>query len=221
MIIEIISKAIFLDILAIYLFCLYISNSRQPRQIQTRKLHSNKMDLFLDALTDLAQFVPLVYIFTPWLDFADYRLPVWFSVAGVLLFIVALLLIGKAHSTIGHNFSPRMEIREKQTLVSDGVYHYIRHPIYTGFWLWGIAQPLLLHNWIAGFALLVTFVPLYWVRVPREEQMLLVHFGEAYRKYMEQTGRVFPRIKHRLPGAGMAERQNVMKLAKANNGNQK
>lgn len=125
-----ISKAIFLDVLAVYLFFLYISNGRQPRPVQTRKLHFNRMDLFLSALSDLPLLISLVYIFTPWLDFADYRLPLWFSVTGVLLFIVALLLIGKAHSTIGHNFSPRMEIGDKQTLVSDGVYHYIRHPIY-------------------------------------------------------------------------------------------
>jgi protein-S-isoprenylcysteine O-methyltransferase Ste14 len=114
-----------------------------------------------------------------------------------------------------------MEIGDKQTLVSDGVYHYIRHPIYAGFWLWGIAQPLLLHNWIAGFAMLATFVPLYWVRVPREERMLLAHFGEVYRKYMQQTGRIFPRITPRLPGGGMVERGHAMKLAKVNNGNQK
>ena len=159
--------------------------------------------------------------FTPWLEFANYRLPLWFSMAGVLLFLAALLLIGKAHFTIRHNISFRLEILEKQTLVSDGLYHYIRHPFYAGFWLWCIAQPLLLHNWIAGFAMLAAFVPLYYVRVPREEQMLLGYFGEIYRKYMDQTGRTFPRIKLRLPGDGMVERQNAMNLTKVNNGNQK
>ena len=194
MIIEMISKAIFLDVLAVYVFSRCISHNGQPRQMQTGKLHSNNVDLFLDALTDLAQIVPLVYIFTPWLDFADYHLSSWFSLVGVLLFIVALWLLGKAHSTIGHYFSHQTEMGDKQTLVSQGIYHYFRHPIYAGFWLWSIAQPLLLHNWIAGLAMLVTFLPLYFVRVPREEQMLLGLFGETYRKYMEQTGRIFPRI---------------------------
>ena len=209
MIIEMLTKAIFLDVLAIYGFCLYISKNRQPKQMQTKKLYLNKEDMYLDELTDLVQIIPLVYIFTPWLDFADYHLPLWSSVVGILLLIVALWLLGKARSTIGHNFSPRMEIGDKQTLVSRGVYQYIRHPMYAGFWLWGIAQPLLLHNWIAGFAMLATFVPLYWARMPREEQMLLGHFGEAYRKYMEQTGRVFPRIKLTLQGAGAVESGNA------------
>ena len=203
------SKAFFLDVLAVYLFCLYLSNNRQPNQMQTGKFYSIKEDLFLNVLIDLAQIFPLVYIFTPWFDFADYHMPLWFSVIGILLFVVALGLLGKARSMLGRNFPPRMETGDKPTLVSQGVYHYIRHPIYAGFWLWGIAQPLLLQNWIAGFAMLAIFLPLYFVLVPREEQMLLAHFGDAYRKYMEQTGRVFPRIKHGLLEVGMVESENA------------
>jgi protein-S-isoprenylcysteine O-methyltransferase Ste14 len=206
---ELLSKGIFLDVLTVYLFSLYISNKKQPSQIQTRKLHSNKKDLFLDALIDLSQIVPLVYIITSWLDFADYHLSYWFSLVAIIFFIVALGLLGKAYSTLGHNLSPRMEVRDKQSLVSHGIYHYIRHPISAGFWLWGIAQRLLLHNWIVGFATLATFLPLYFVRVSREEQTSIAHFGEAYRKYIEQTGRVYPRIKHGLLGSGTVESENL------------
>jgi protein-S-isoprenylcysteine O-methyltransferase Ste14 len=188
------SKAIFLDVLVVYLFVRYLSNHRQSEQRQTRKPYSNKPGLVLDTLTDLALIPPMVYIFTPWLDFAGYYLPAWSSLAGVLLFIVALWIIGKAYFRPGTNYPTRVEIGDKHSLVSQGIYRYIRHPIYAGFWLWSIAQPLLLHNWIAGFAMLATFLPLYWVRVPREERMLLERFGESYRGYMKETGRVVPRI---------------------------
>jgi len=57
-----------------------------------------------------------------------------------------------------------------------------------------LAQALLLQNWIAGFAMLASLLPLYLVRVPREEQMMLEHFGEEYRLYMNRTGRVVPRL---------------------------
>jgi protein-S-isoprenylcysteine O-methyltransferase Ste14 len=33
------------------------------------------------------------------------------------------------------------------------------------------------------------------VRVPREERMMLDQFGPAYRSYMQQTGRVWPRVR--------------------------
>ena len=35
---------------------------------------------------------------------------------------------------------------------------------------------------------------MYVLRVPSEEQMMLEQLGEAYRMYMNQTGRVIPRL---------------------------
>lgn len=87
-----------------------------------------------------------------------------------------------------------LEIREGHSLVTQGVYRYTRHPMYAAHWLWGLAQPLLLQNWIAGFAMLVPSLPLYLYRVPREEQMLLEQFGEEYREYMDRTGWIVPRF---------------------------
>lgn len=67
--------------------------------------------------------------------------------------------------------------------------------MYASQWLWSVAQPLLLQNWIAGWVGPLLFLPLYVLRVPREERMMLEQFGEAYRAYVSRTGRVFPRLK--------------------------
>ncbi len=80
-------------------------------------------------------------------------------------------------------------------LVTEGVYRCIRHPMYTSMWLWSIAQALLLWNWIAGWASLALFLPLYVLRVPREERMMLEYFGDAYRMYMNRTARVVPHLR--------------------------
>jgi len=66
--------------------------------------------------------------------------------------------------------------------------------MYAAHLLWGIAQALLLQNWIAGLSMLVFFLPVYLYRVPHEEQMMLEHFGEEYRSYMNRTGRIIPRV---------------------------
>jgi protein-S-isoprenylcysteine O-methyltransferase Ste14 len=66
--------------------------------------------------------------------------------------------------------------------------------MYASMWLWGMAQTLLLQNWIAGWAGLVLFLPMYVLRVPREEQMMVEQFGETYREYINRTGRVVPRL---------------------------
>jgi protein-S-isoprenylcysteine O-methyltransferase Ste14 len=66
--------------------------------------------------------------------------------------------------------------------------------MYAAHILWGIAQPLLLWNWIAGLSMLVTIFPLYFYRVPKEEMMMVDEFGDEYRLYKDHTGRVFPKL---------------------------
>lgn len=141
------------------------------------------------------ELVPLIYIFTPRLDFANYALPLSARMAGSLLLLLAILLMATGQATLGLNWSATLEVREEQQLVTKGIYRYIRHPIYASQWLWGIAQLLMLPNWVAGPLGLLCFLPVYLVRIPREEQMMLEHFGEAYETYMQRTGRVLPRLR--------------------------
>jgi protein-S-isoprenylcysteine O-methyltransferase Ste14 len=46
---------------------------------------------------------------------------------------------------------------------------------------------------LAGPAFGLIFLPLYITRMPREEQMMIDHFGDEYRQYMRTTGRLLPR----------------------------
>ena len=136
--------------------------------------------------------IPIIYLFTPWLDFADYWLPAWAGWIGVIILAAALWLLWRAQKDLGRNWSSALQIREDHTVITNGVFRYIRHPNYAANWLWGIAQALLLWNWIAGLSKLVLFVPIYLQRVRREEQMMLDQFGEEYRSYMSRTGRIIP-----------------------------
>lgn len=138
--------------------------------------------------------LPLVYVFTPWLDFAAYDLPDWTGWLGTSVFGLAISLFWRSHTDLGQNWSASLEVREDHALVEKGIYRYIRHPMYAAFWLWGIAQALLLHNWICGLSYLVSFLPMYLFRVPQEEQMMMDTFGEQYQEYIARTGRVLPKF---------------------------
>jgi protein-S-isoprenylcysteine O-methyltransferase Ste14 len=70
----------------------------------------------------------------------------------------------------------------------------VRHPMYSAFWLWALAQALLLPNWIAGPAGLIGFGTLFFLRVGREEALIIETFGDEYRCYMERTSRILPAI---------------------------
>jgi protein-S-isoprenylcysteine O-methyltransferase Ste14 len=141
-------------------------------------------------------FLPVMHTLTSQLDRADYRLPQEsrgpVGGAGAVILTAAAWLFWRSHADLGRNWSPSLQLREGHELVTEGVYRSIRHPMYASMWLWGVAQTLLLQNWIAGWASLVPFLPLYLLRVPREERMMLEEFGEEYRAYMDRTGRVVP-----------------------------
>jgi protein-S-isoprenylcysteine O-methyltransferase Ste14 len=64
--------------------------------------------------------------------------------------------------------------------------------MYAAIWLFSLAQALLLDNWLAGWAVVMTFCVMYFVRLPNEEAMMLSTFGKAYEDYMSETGRLFP-----------------------------
>ncbi|MEM7801180.1 MAG: isoprenylcysteine carboxylmethyltransferase family protein [Chloroflexota bacterium] len=79
-------------------------------------------------------------------------------------------------------------------LVTSGIYRQIRHLMYSAIFLIYIAQALLIHNWIAGLGGIVTFGIMYVIRIPHEEEMMGVKFGEAYDAYCQSTGRLFPKL---------------------------
>lgn len=174
----------------------YVWRRRRTRMVVDRM---TGLERFLIGLVAVGSFLlPAVYVSTPWLNWANYPLSprAMGRVGGIgtVLLTVAVLLFWRSHADLGRNWSPSLQIREGHTLITDGVYRSIRHPMYAAVWLGGMAQTLLLQNWIAGWAGLVLFLPMYIFRVPREEQMMLEQFGEAYREYMNRTGRVVPRL---------------------------
>ncbi len=143
---------------------------------------------------------PILYLFTPLLDFADYELPPYLPWIGVVTMVVALWLFRRSHVDLGRQWSVSLEVREGHRLITHGVYRSIRHPMYLSIWLLSLAQGLLLENWLAGWAAFVAFLPMHLIRTPREEAMMLETFGEDYRRFMDRSGRLFPRRAERLVG---------------------
>jgi protein-S-isoprenylcysteine O-methyltransferase Ste14 len=151
-------------------------------------------NLLLVLLTVVMLVIPLIYSVINWLDFANYHLPVWMGWSGVFLLACSVFIFRRAHLDLKSNWSPTLETRKDHTLVTNGIYGYIRHPMYASQCLWAIAQILLLQNWLAGPLHLIFFVPFYILRVQAEEKMMLDTFGDRYREYMKKTGGVIPKF---------------------------
>jgi protein-S-isoprenylcysteine O-methyltransferase Ste14 len=169
-----------------------ISKLQRKEKKSEQRVSSQERSLL--GLLFLAMFfIPLVYSTTSWLNFADYSLPVWAGWLGVVLILAALWIFWRAHADLGLNWSPSLEIRNEHKLITNGIFGYIRHPMYASQWVWVIAQSLLLQNWLAGFLSVIVWTIFYSLRVPPEEKMMLDTFGEEYREYMKRTGGVIPK----------------------------
>jgi protein-S-isoprenylcysteine O-methyltransferase Ste14 len=189
-----ISKAIFVAlVIGWYLIRHeYARRSRRERVVSSAR-GPLESALLLMSLSGLG-LVPLVYAATAIPRFAAYSLHPALAWLGIFFAIAALGMFHLTHRALGRNWSISLDVRENHELVTKGIYRRVRHPMYSAFWLWAIAQALLLPNWIAGFAGLAGFGVLYFGRVAREERMMLETFGDSYRAYMASTGRVFPSI---------------------------
>jgi protein-S-isoprenylcysteine O-methyltransferase Ste14 len=168
-----------------------------------RTKHNEKVHRQVDGLETFllllvipsSTLLPVLYLFTPLLGFADYRLPAFAPWCGTAVMLLALWLFWRSHADLGLNWSASLEVRKDHQLIKHGVYRWIRHPMYASLWLWGIAQGLLLANWLAGWCVVATFAPMYFLRTPREERMMCEQFGDEYREYMRRTGRLWPRLR--------------------------
>jgi len=52
-----------------------------------------------------ALLLPLLYLFTPWLSFSDYRIPQYVHWCGAVLLLAALWLFWRSHVDLGLNWS--------------------------------------------------------------------------------------------------------------------
>lgn len=112
------------------------------------------------------------------------------QIIGLLLFFISLLLHWWARSNLQQFFGERIEVQKDQHLIETGPYAYIRHPIYTSFFLFGLG--LLLLNPSVPVLLILVYVFWDYGRLVSEEEEMLGNNVPGYRAYINRTSRFFP-----------------------------
>lgn len=127
----------------------------------------------------------------PFLSF--YTTETWgmtLQIIGLILFFSSLLLHWWARSNLQQYFGERIEVQKNQPLIESGPYAFVRHPIYTSFFLFGFA--LLLLNPSLPIILLLVYTFWDYGRLVSKEEKFLGEKISGYRKYIERTSRFFP-----------------------------
>jgi hypothetical protein len=137
--------------LAMFALCFVI---RAPLEVRNRKIRAvgsrvgafGKFCLLL-VLTG-STTLPLLYLFTPWFDFADYAVNPGVGGAGAALAVPGVVLFWRSHRDPGRRFAPA-----------------------TALFLIAAAQLLLIGNAVVGPAFLLAFSILYASRIEHEEDV--------------------------------------------------
>ncbi len=153
-----------------------------------------KREMFLVVLSSPLMIIPFVYLLTNWLDAYNLNLSFELRLIGVFLFGFAVFLHNWTHLELNLNWSPFLEIKKTQELITTGPYKHVRHPMYSAFFLWAFAQGILLSNWVVLIIGVLCIAILYFVRVGDEEKMMLKHFGKKYSNYIKRTGSLLPKF---------------------------
>lgn len=115
-------------------------------------------------------------------------------VFGLIISFLGSLIRWTAIAHLKDAFTVDVSILEAHSLVSTGIYSYVRHPSYTGlflnyFGIWIAFQNVYL---IIGLSL-VTLAGIHY-RIYVEEQILVAEFGEEYETYKQLTKKLLPFI---------------------------
>ena len=169
-------------------------HGRRSRSVKVAKSHKTPLETGLLVLVWVGFFVPLIWLASSVLSFAEYSLSLGPLVAGVICFVAGLWLFYRSHADLGTNWSITLEVREQHRLITQGVYCRIRHPMYSALVLYSLGHALVIPNWVAGPSNLVAFAILFMLRVHAEEQMMSDTFGDEYATYAARTKRIVPGV---------------------------
>lgn len=122
------------------------------------------------------------------------------QVGGLVLTLTALALHWWARLCLGQFYGEREEVQAGQYLVESGPYAYIRHPIYTSYFLFTIGLLLINPSLFTLAAVMYAFVD--FSQAVRREEKLLSEKLPGYAEYMARTPRFLPRLHKPAKPAG-------------------
>lgn len=112
------------------------------------------------------------------------------SICGIAVMVVGQLARSLAMIHGATNFSHRIVQQKTQThtLVTTGIYSWLRHPSYFGFFYWALGTQMLLFNPVGFAAFLAALWTFFNERITFEERFLVSFFGKDYEEYRNRVG---------------------------------
>ncbi|KAI0380929.1 ICMT-domain-containing protein [Hypomontagnella monticulosa] len=113
---------------------------------------------------------------------------------GFIMVLVGQFVRSAAMVQAGQSFNHTIQHRKKDThaLVTTGLYSYLRHPAYFGFFYWGIGTQMVLGNPFCFIGYTIVLWKFFSSRIRHEEALLVRFFGDDYIHYKQKVGTLIP-----------------------------
>tara|TARA_B100000035_G_scaffold313618_1_gene327752 strand:+ start:1056 stop:1724 length:669 start_codon:yes stop_codon:yes gene_type:complete len=149
-------------------------------------------------------FPPLIMLFSLSLGFLIgisnlyvlqlYELPQFFdifrsNVLGISVIILSFILINFSIKIFIDNDEDPNPTTQSNVLITDGIYAYIRNPMYLALTLFQIGVGISLSFIHISIMAILTVILLHYFVILREEKYLLKLFGEDYKLYLKKSRR--------------------------------
>lgn len=112
---------------------------------------------------------------------------------GAIVTIIGLIIAIIARKTLADNWSSNIEFKKGHELITNGVYRYMRHPIYTGILLMGLGSLLVLQS-ISVVVFFIGMIAFFYYKMQKEELLMSKHFPNEYVAYKKRTKALIPFI---------------------------
>ena len=114
-------------------------------------------------------------------------------IIGTLAIVSGCIINIMGRFNLGSNWANHIKIYDDHTLVQNGMYKIVRHPLYGSIMLMFYGAILVYRNILCFLAVTFIFIPFMYYRAKQEETLLIQTFSE-YKNYKKRTGMFFPKI---------------------------
>lgn len=117
------------------------------------------------------------------------------GIIGTFFIFIGMIVNVAGRIRLGENWGNQIKIYEKHTLTTTGIYHLIRHPLYSSTILMLYGFSFLFQNYLVFILVSLIFIPFMIYRARQEEEELFVEFKEAFVEYKSKTGLFLPKMR--------------------------
>ena len=184
----IINYVIVLGIILIYAYVIYNFIHAKKRKSKKKK----EVKSIVETASMSAFFILIALVVNLGWGTYSYHNTI-LNIIFLVIYIISIIINLLGRYYLGNNWGNNIVIYTDQTLVTNGVYRIVRHPLYASI-IWAIYSiGVLKSNYCVFILNTIVFIPFMYYRAKQEEKELVRVYKE-YEEYQKKTGMFFPNI---------------------------